>query len=79
MYRDRLAGKRKLFGSIPAEASAMRTYFRVSIPSSNKVGVGTMKTFLTRREAEEFLKAEHAQSTGVIEEVNEKGKPIYHK
>jgi hypothetical protein len=57
----------------------MKTYFRVSIPSPNRVGAGTMKTFPTRHEAEEFLKAEHAQSTGVVEEVNEKGKPIYRK
>jgi hypothetical protein len=36
-----------------------------------------MKTFLTRREAEEFLNTERAQDTGVIEEVNEKGKPVH--
>jgi hypothetical protein len=36
-----------------------------------------MKTFLTRREAEEFLNTERAQEDGVIEEVNEKGKPVY--
>jgi hypothetical protein len=55
----------------------MKTYFRVSIPSANRAGAGTMKTFLTRREAEEFLNTERAQDTGVIEEVNEKGKPVY--
>jgi hypothetical protein len=55
----------------------MKTYFRVSIPSGNRAGAGTMKTFLTRREAEEFLNTERAQDTGVIEEVNEKGKPVH--
>jgi hypothetical protein len=55
----------------------MKTYFRVSIPSASRAGAGTMKTFLTRREAEEFLNTERAQEDGVIEEVNEKGKPVY--
>lgn len=55
----------------------MKTYFRVSIPSPNRFGAGTMKTFPTRKEAELFLRQEDAESTGVIEEVNEKGKPIY--
>ena len=55
----------------------MKTYFRVSISSPNRVGAGTMKTFPTRKEAELFLRQEDAESTGVIEEVNEKGRPIY--
>ena len=53
----------------------MRTYFRVSIPSPDRAGAGAMKTFSTRKEAELFLRQENAESTGVIEEVNEKGKP----